>query len=356
VYGKVTTEPKRKGKQFRLNANDLKILKVVYDCQDLKIQEIVEKTGLSEITVKRRLKILREQKILSKKYAVNYWKIGLSPLMVVGQNLLEKLDKEFVEFFVKSVRMVFISVPYQILDLVVPTEDLYHILKYLYECLGEVEVYFLKSFHESISFRFYDMESNDWKVNFLALSLYIKEIMAEEEYVEVLKQNSIVKTINEVHSSKMIKLSWEDMKIIHSLRDFSGKGFLSPELNLNFSKSKIYRMRRKLENLGVLKPYIDIYPPKLSEKMFLIIDEGDKQFLDALILGLSELPKFSYCKASKLDSTGEVIKDNVIIAKLHLPEGGFMNFIENFTKILIDKVDFKLYLETGPPKFYESRL
>lgn len=356
MYRKVETQFGKERIWFRLNVNDLKILKVLYNYQDLRIREIAGKTGLSEITVKRRLKVLRKQKVFSRKYAVNYWKIGLVPLMIVSQVPLRRLSERFVNFFVRSVRTVFTSIPYQILDLIVPVEDLYYIVKYLYERFNKVEVYFLKSFHDSVSFRFYDVAGGDWKINFLALSLYIKEIMVEEEYVEVLKQSSTIKTISEMYSSNTIRLGREEMKIIYGLGGFLGEGVLSSGLNLNFSKSKIYRIKRKLESLGILKPYIDIYPPKLLENVFLIIDEGDKQFLDALILGLSELPKLSYWKTNKLDSTGEIIKDNVIIAKLFLPEGGFMNFIENFTKILIDKVDFKLYLETEPPKFYEIKL
>ena len=100
-----------------------------------------------------------------------------------------------------------------------------------------------------------------------------------------------------------------------------------------------------MENLGILKLYIGIHPPQLAENLFLIIEKYDEMFLEALLLGLSELPKLNYWKAIKLDSGGKVNRRDVVIIKLSLPQGGFINFLENFTKILIDKVDFKIYLQ-----------
>ena len=101
-----------------------------------------------------------------------------------------------------------------------------------------------------------------------------------------------------------------------------------------------------MENLDILRSYIDIHPPQLAENLFLIIKKYNEMFLDALLLGLSELPKLSYWKATKLDFTGKTEEKNIVIVRLSLPEGGFINFIENFTKILIDELDFKIYIET----------
>jgi len=83
-------------------------------------------------------------------------------------------------------------------------------LKYFYEVIGEVDIYFLKSFHESVSFRFYDVKNMCWKIDFSALSLYIKEIMFKEGFLEVLRESSIIKTVNKQCSAKTVKLDeWE---------------------------------------------------------------------------------------------------------------------------------------------------
>jgi len=80
-------------------------------------------------------------------------------------------------------------------------------------------------------------------------------------------------------------------------------------------------------------------------------------FLEALLLGLSELPKLSYWKAVKLGFGGKVNKRDVVVVRLSLSRGGLINFLENFTKMLTGKVDFKIYFEIENSKtMKEARL
>ncbi len=126
---------------------------------------------------------------------------------------------------------------------------------------------------------------------------------------------------------------------------FQNKIFIFSKSKLGISRTKIYQLKRKMENLGVLSFYIDVCPPQLVENLFLIIENYDEAFLESLLLGLSELPKLSYWKAIKCGGGGKVSKRDVVVIRLSLPRGGFIVFLENFTKILIDKVNFKMYLE-----------
>lgn len=77
--------------------------------------------------------------------------------------------------------------------------------------------------------------------------------------------------------------------------------------------------------------------------------------MESLLLGLSELPKLGYWKAIKCGFGGKVSRRDVAVIRLSLPRGGFIVFLENFTKILVDKVNFKIYLEIESAETEEHR-
>jgi len=335
-----------KGEDFKLNTTDLRILEAMHDLQDQRISSIVGKTGLSEVTVKRRLRNLRKRKLFAKKYVVNFWRMSLIPLMIVGQDLLEDVDQKLLSSYCRFIRSVMGSVPYDIFDLIVPAKKLGDILEYFYGSFKNVEAYFVKSFHKSVSFRFYDVVKNTWKIDYFSLALYIREIMVKEGYIDILKQTSPIKTIIEKSPSRSIKLSNRRIETILSFKAFSDKRSSPLTLGVGGSKYTFYRIKSELVTLNSLRTFIDVYPPKLVEKLFLIIEKCDEHFLEALLLGLSELPSLVFYKANKMGISGEFVNENVTIVRLELPEGGFTRFLENFTKMLIEKTDFKLYLET----------
>ena len=346
MCGRLNESFEGRNENLKLDTTDLKLLEAIYGLQNLKTSDIAEKTGLSEITVKRRLRNLRKRGLFAKKYAVNYWKVKLIPLMVVGRNLWGKVDQAILDSFCRSVRTVMTSVSYHILDLIVPADDLGNILEYFSGSFKDVDMYFLKSFHKSVSFRFYDVVKNSWRIDYLALSLYIREIIVKEGYIDILRQTSPIKTIIEKVPSRPIKLSDKYARRIRNFETFLNRKNSFLDSNMGISKYTVYKIKSELKRANALKTYIDVYPPKLTEKLYLIIEKGDMRFLEALLLGLSELPVLSFYKADKLDASGRFVKENVIIARLELPEGGFVGFLESFTKMLIDRADFKLCLET----------
>jgi len=330
---------------FNLRARDLRVLEALFNVQSLDPRQIAKEVSLPEKVVRRRLRALRERKFFEKKYIVNYWKIDFVPLLIVARDSIEDLKNLPGKPLIRFTKRVFASVPYRILSLAVPSENLDETLRYFYEVIGEVDIYFLKSFHESVSFRFYDVENMCWNIDFSALSLYIKEIMFKEGFLEVLRESSIIKALNKQCFAKTVKLDEWEIRGLYGFEKFQNKIFIFSKSKLGISRTKIYKLKRKTENLGVLSFYIDVYPPQLAENLFLIIEKYDEMFLEALLLGLGELPKLKYWKAVKLDSGGKDNRKDVVIIRLSLPQGGFINFLENFTKILIDKVDFKIYLE-----------
>lgn len=331
---------------FKLNITDLRILEAIHDLQDQRVSSIAEKIGLSKVTVKRRLRNLRKLGLFAKEYVVNFWRMNLIPLMIIGQDLLGNVDQKFLRYYCRFIRSVMGSVPYDFLDLIVPAKRLSNILEHFYGSFKNVEAYFIKSFHESVSFRFYDMAKNAWKIDYFALALYIREIMVKEGYIDILKQISPIKTIAEKSPSRPIKLNNRRIETILSFKAFSDKRSSPLTLGVGGSKYAFYRIKSELINLNSLRTFINVYPPKLVEKLFLIIEKCDEHFLEALLLGLSELPSLIFYKANKMGISCEFIKENVTIVRLELPEGGFTGFLENFTEMLIEEADFKLYLET----------
>ncbi|MHA1832706.1 MAG: winged helix-turn-helix transcriptional regulator, partial [Candidatus Baldrarchaeia archaeon] len=61
MCGRLNESFEGRNENLKLDTTDLKLLEAIYGLQNLKTSDIAEKTGLSEITVKRRLRNLRKR-------------------------------------------------------------------------------------------------------------------------------------------------------------------------------------------------------------------------------------------------------------------------------------------------------
>jgi len=76
---------------FKLRVRDLRILEALFNIQSLDPKQIAREASLPETVVRRRLRALKERKLFEKKYIVNYWKIGFTPLLIVTRNSIQDL-------------------------------------------------------------------------------------------------------------------------------------------------------------------------------------------------------------------------------------------------------------------------
>jgi len=168
---------------------------------------------------------------------------------------------------------------------------------------------------------------NCWNVSPYAWTLWMKKILKECNWYEILDEGSI---IPHEESSVLDQLSKLDMEILAAL-DYKYLTVRQLRKKLQKNMNALVSSIKKLKAIGVLRVKSTMYFSGLNEALY-ITAEGPREFMLAFLAALNDLPRHN-----------TAITDNKITIRLtsfiYLPEGAAIPFCKAVNNVLHDDVN-----------------
>ena len=324
---------------------DIKILECLAQNPELSDTKLARMLGVSLSTVNRRLKEMERNLVYKTAGFINFEKLGLRQILVFVPHQVHTFPESPLSYYLRTVHRIFGENEGALISLIVPKDHMLDAVMLLRREYGNIDAYLVTEVGYSISFRFYDVDSRKWNINFRALSLFIRGLIEEPTYADIIRPPTY-RILKGNSSEPQMRLTRTDLRI---LQIFS-ENFNTPLRHIAkmLGTYHQYIMRRKEEFLKnrIITPYISLLPARagIPEVAIIVVDDHSEETIKALETGLMELPKVWIYKVKSLT---RLPTDLQRIFWLELPKGSMIEMSKYLCRVLDRYIEYRIYFKVG---------